>query len=160
MSLGMFALEYPCLTVYLFFLVDVQVEMVQNSSNDFWEFRVEDVFLVHFFWLFFIYLSGVRWSDILNMKNKKGQLMRFGAKFRKNYPWSNWWLTARKGCLQRNLIALVYVQTRLPLEPYSTYLTIRSALASHEPELSFDGTFCGDEKIKKLIVVNVVSYFS
>jgi hypothetical protein len=74
------------------------------------------------------------------MKNQMGQLMRFGAKFQKNYPWSNWWSTARKGCLQSKPNALAYVQTRLPLATYSTHLTI-GGLASHELWLSFDGTF-------------------
>lgn len=68
-------------------------------------------------------LSVFRWSDTSNMKNQVGQLMRFGAKFPKSYPWLNWWLTVRKGCLKRNLTVLAYVQTRLPLEPYRTLST-------------------------------------
>jgi hypothetical protein len=81
------------------------------------------------------------------MMNQMGQWMRFGAKFQKNYPWSSWWLTARNGCLQRNLIALAYVQTRLPLELYSTYLPNNWIWHPMNSGLVLT-TFWVDEKIK------------
>lgn len=65
------------------------------------------------------YISGFRWSDTFNMKNQMEQLMKFGNKSRKSYPWLSSWLIVRKGWSGMIWIALVYVQTRLPLELYS-----------------------------------------
>lgn len=94
---------------------------------------------------FFLNFSGFRWSDTLSMMIRMGQLMRYGDKFQKNYPWLSWWLTARKGCLQRNLNALAYVQTRLPLGRSTTTFTIGFGIP-WTLWLSFVGRFRDDER--------------